>query len=362
MPTQILPDLDTPSLLVDLDIMERNQKRMAYFTEQCKVNLRPHVKTHKVPEIAMMQIEMGAKGVCLQKLSEAEVFADHGIDDIFLTNEIVGKHKYPKLAALADRIDLKIAIDNYDNAVEVSKACSELGSEIKVLVDVDIGLHRCGVPPSEAGILAEKISRLDGLIFKGIMGYDGHAGRGKTKAEREAISNEAMDLIAAAQKEVRREGLDVEVTSVGSSVSTWTDAKREEVTEVQPGMYLFNAINLVEAEVATVEDCALTVMSTVMSKPTADRAIIDAGSKAFHFDHCTYPMLVGLEGAEIYGFSEEHGHVSLKESDVVLNVGDKVQAIPYHCCTCINQHEEIVALRNGKVEKIWKIAARGKMK
>ena len=362
MPTQIVPDVDTPSLLVDLDIMERNHRKMVYFTEECGVNLRPHVKTHKVPEIAKMQMELGAKGVCLQKLSEAEVFADHGITDIFVTNEIVGKHKYPRLAALADRIDLRVAIDNFDNAVEISKACKEVGCELRVLVDVDVGLHRCGVSPAEAGILAEKISRLDGLIFTGIMGYDGQAMRGKTKQEREAISNEAMDLISIAQKEVRREGHEIEVTSVGSSVSTWTDAKREEVTEVQPGMYLFNAVNLVEAEVATVDDCALTVLATVMSKPTEDRAILDAGSKAFHFDHCTYPWLVGMEGAEIYGFSEEHANVSLEKSSVKLGVGDRVQAIPYHCCTCINQHDEMVALRNGKVEKIWKVAARGMMK
>ena len=127
-------------------------------------------------------------------------------------------------------------------------------------------------------------------------------------------------------------------------------------------MYLFNAVNLIEAEVATIEDCALTVLSTVMSKPTDDRAIIDAGNKAFQFDHCTFPWLVGLEGAEIYGFSEEHGHVSLKGASTSLKVGDTVQAIPYHCCTCINQHDEMVAMRNGKVENVWKIAARGKMK
>ncbi len=362
MPTQTIDDLDTPSLIVDMDIMERNLRRMANFTRECHVDLRPHVKTHKIPEIAKLQLDGGAKGVCLQKLSEAEVFADHGITDIFITNEVVGNHKYPKLARLADRIDLKVAVDNYDNAVEISKACSEIGTEIKVLVDVDVGLHRCGVLPIEAGDLADKVARLKNLVFTGIMGYDGHAKGGKTKEEREKIPNEAMDQIAIAQKEIKRRGHEIKVTSVGSSVSTWTDAKRPEVTEVQPGMYLFNAINLIEADVATIDDCALTLLSTVMSKPTEDRAILDAGSKAFHFDHCAYPWLVGLEGAQIYGFSEEHGHVSLKGPSRSLKVGDRVQAIPQHCCTLINQHDEMIALRKGNVENVWKVAARGKMK
>lgn len=362
MPNQTIDDLDTPSLIVDMDIMERNLRRMADFTKTCGVNLRPHVKTHKIPEIAKLQIDGGAKGVCLQKLSEAEVFAAHGITDIFITNEVVGKQKYPKLARLADRIDLKVAVDNYQNAVDISKACADIGAEIKVLVDIDVGMHRCGVAPPEAGELADKVSRLKNLVFMGVMGYDGHVGRQKTKAEREKAANDAMDQIAVAQKEIRKTGHEIKVTSVGGSVSTWTDAKRPEVNEVQPGMYLFNAVNLVEEEVATLADCALTVLSTVMSKPTDDRAILDAGSKAFHFDHCAYPWLVGLEGAEIYGFSEEHANVRLTGTSRSLKLGDRVQAIPQHCCTCINQHDEMVALRKGKVENVWKVAARGMMK
>jgi len=362
MSTQTIDDLDTPSLVVDMDILETNLRRMADFTKECGVNLRPHVKTHKIPEIAKLQLDGGAKGVCLQKLSEAELFASRGITDIFITNEIVGKQKYPKLARLADQIDLRVAIDNYDNAVEISRACADVGTELKVFVDIDVGMHRCGVAPIEAGELADKISRLKNLVFTGIMGYDGHAGHGKTKGEREKISNDSMDQIAIAQKEIRRAGHEISVTSVGGSVSTWHDAKRPEVTEVQPGMYLFNAVNLVEAEVASVADCALTVLSTVMSKPTEDRAILDAGVKAFHFDHCQYPWLVGVEGAEIYGFSEEHANVRLTGASRSLKLGDRVRGIPVHCCTCINSHEEMVALRKGNVENVWKVAARGLMK
>lgn len=356
-------DCDTPALLVDLDIMEKNLRRMADFAASCHVALRPHAKTHKVPEIAKMQLEAGAKGICLQKVSEAEVFAAAGLNDIFITNEIAGKQKLDRLASLALKCDVAVAIDNEDNAHELSKSCAEFGSEVSVLVDVDVGLHRCGVGPDRAGRLASYASKQKGLVFKGVMGYDGHVGHGETNEERARLANEAMDKISLAKDDIKRVGgLETEVTSVGGSISTWTDAKRSEVTEVQPGMYIFNAVNLVEAEVATVADCALTVLSTVMSRPTEERAIIDAGSKAFHFDHSRYPWLVGLDGSEIYSFSEEHGNVALKGKGKSLRIGDKVEAIPYHCCTCINQHDELIGVRNNRVEKVWKIAARGMMK
>jgi D-serine deaminase-like pyridoxal phosphate-dependent protein len=355
-------DLDTPALFVDLDVMGKNIRRMADFAKECNVDLRPHAKTHKVPELAWMQIEAGAKGICLQKVSEAEVFAEAGCNDIFITNEIAGKIKLDKLGLLADKIKLAVAVDNESNVIEMSKSCTEIGSEISVLVDIDVGMHRCGVEPKNAAKLADLVSRQRGLVFKGVMGYDGHVGRGKTKEERAKLSNEAMDQIALARDEIKRSShLEVETTSVGGSISTWTDAKRPEVSEVQPGMYIFNAVNLVEAEVATLSDCALTVLSTVMSRPSEDRAIIDAGSKAFHFDHARYPWLVGLH-SEIYSFSEEHANIALSEGDKGLKVGDKVEAIPYHCCTCINQYDELIGTRNSKVEKVWNVTARGKMK
>jgi D-serine deaminase-like pyridoxal phosphate-dependent protein len=356
-------DCDTPALFVDLDRMERNIRRMADFAKECDVNLRPHAKTHKIPELARLQLEAGAKGISLQKVSEAEVFADAGFNDIFITNEIVGKQKLQRLASLADKINLAVAVDNPENVVELSKSCSEIGSEVSVFVDIDVGMHRCGVEAKDAAELAALVSKQRGLVFKGVMGYDGHVGKGKTKDERTKLCNEAMDLIGISIDEIRHSaGLEPEVVSVGGSISTWTDAKRSEVTEVQPGMYIFNAINLVEAEVATLDDCALTVLSTVMSKPNEERAIIDAGSKAFHFDHSRFPHLVGLDGSEIYSFSEEHGNIALKGRGKELKIGDKVEAIPYHCCTCVNQHDELIGVRRSRVEKIWKIAARGKMK
>ncbi len=354
-------DLDTPSLLVDLAIMEKNMKRMADFARECGVNLRPHAKTHKVPEIAKLQLEAGSSGVCLQKLSEAEVFASQGIDDIFITNEVVGTKKLERLADLAKKTHLGVAVDDQSNMMEISKACSDAGSEIDLYVEVDVGMHRCGAAtPKQAIELAELISKQKNVILKGLMGYEGHVAEGKTKEERLKICKEAMDVISTTKSGMKDKGLDVDVVSVGSSVSSWINAKNPDVTEIQPGMYLFNDVGLVEKEVATYDDCALTVLSTVMSKPTDTRAVVDAGSKAFNFDQKRFPKAKGRDGLEVVKFSEEHGWLELSKNNDV-SVGNRLEFIPYHCCTCVNQHEEMIGLRGSRVEKTWKILARGRM-
>jgi 3-hydroxy-D-aspartate aldolase len=354
-------DLDTPSLLVDLSIMEKNMKGMANFARECGVNLRPHAKTHKVPEIAKMQLEAGSTGVCLQKLSEAEVFASQGINDIFITNEVVGAQKIERLASLAKKIHLGVAVDNQNNLMEISKACSNQGSEIDLYVEVDVGMHRCGVAtPEQAIALAEQVSKQKNVILKGLMGYEGHVAEGKTKEERLKICKEAMDIISATKRGMKDRGLSVDVVSVGSSVSSWINAKNPDVTEIQPGMYLFNDVGLVEKEVATYDDCALTVLSTVMSKPRDTHAVVDAGSKAFNFDQKRFPKAKGHDEIEVVKFSEEHGWLELSKGNGV-SFGDKLEFIPYHCCTCVNQHEEMIGLRGSKVEKTWRILARGRM-
>lgn len=353
-------DLDTPSLLVDLDAMERNMKRMAEFARECGVNLRPHAKTHKVPEIAKMQLAAGAKGICLQKLSEAEVFAERGIDDIFITNEIVGDQKLKRLADLAVGKRIGIAADGVEAVRATARACQERGSELEVYVDVDVGMHRCGVTPEQAVALAEEISRQSNLVLKGLMGYEGHVGRGKTREERARLSRDAMGVISEAKRLIERRGIGVEVVSVGSSVSSWTNAAHPDVTEIQPGMYLFNDGGLVDREVATLDDCALTVLTTVMSKPSEDRAVVDAGSKAFQWDTGIFPR-TRTAGVEMVKFSEEHGWLRLWDRGSALRVGERLEFIPQHCCTCVNQHEELVGMRGGTVERVFPIAARGRM-
>ena len=357
-----IEDLDSPSLVVDLERMERNMKRMVEFTKECGVALRPHAKTHKVPEIAKMQLAAGSRGVCLQKVSEVEVFAANGITNIFLTNEVVVPDKLRRLARVAERAHVGIAVDNIEVAKTMGEAFREAGTEVDVYVDVDVGMQRCGVRAKEAPALAEEVSRQDGLVFKGLMGYEGNVNEAKSKREQVRLSNAAMDSIVEAKKKIEQGGMKVEVVSVGSSVSTWINAKHPAVTEVQPGMYLLNDHVLVDRGVATWDDLALTVVTTVMSKPAAGRAIVDAGSKAFNFDTGLFPKPYEHRGVVMEHFSEEHGWLRLSGEGRQVKTGERMRFVPAHCCTTVNQHDEMYGVRNGKVEKVFPIIARGKMR
>ena len=356
-------ELDTPVLVVDLDRMEKNIKRMADFTRDCGVDLRPHVKTHKAPEIAKMQLEAGSRGVCLQKVSEVEVFASKGFDDIFLTNEVVVPEKMERLARLADKARLGVAVDDLDVARKMGQIFKETGSEAEVYVDVDVGMHRCGVAdPAAAASLAVAVSRQDGLVFKGLMGYEGHVHEAKSKEEQVKLANAAMDGIVRAKGAIEKAGMKVDSVSVGSSVSTWINAKHPVVTEVQPGMYVFNDHVLVDRGVATWSDCALTVVATVMSRPAPERAVVDAGSKAFNFDTGLFPKALGRDGIKMTHFSEEHGWLELEGEGRSVKIGDRISFVPAHCCTTVNQFEEIHGIRGGTVEKVFPVLARGKMR
>lgn len=356
-----LSDLDTPALVVDLDRMEKNIERMAKFAKDCGVKLRPHVKTHKSPEIAKLQLAAGSSGVCLQKVSEVEVFAGAGIRDIFLTNEVVVPQKIERLARLAEKTRLGVAADDLGVIRTTARIFREAGARLDVYVDVDSGMGRCGVQPEDAPHLAKEISRQDSLVFRGIMGYEGHVSRAETRAEQIKLSNAAMDKVVAAKKGIERAGLSVDVVSVGSSVSSWINAKHPATTEIQPGMYIFNDHVLVSRGVATMKDCALTVLSTVMSKPSKDRAVVDAGSKAFNFDTGLFPVALDHEGIAMEHFSEEHGWLHLSGRGTNIRIGDQLRFVPAHCCTCVNQHDEIIGVRGDEVEMVFPVLARGKM-
>jgi D-serine deaminase-like pyridoxal phosphate-dependent protein len=357
-----IDDLETPALVVDLDRMEKNIRRMVKFTRECGVELRPHVKTHKVPDIAKMQLDAGSRGVCLQKVSEVEVFAWEGIDDIFLTNEVVVPEKLQRLASVAEKAHVGVAVDDLGVVMGMGRIFKERGSEADVYVDVDVGMHRCGLSdPAAAANLARAVSGQDGLVFKGLMGYEGNVNGAKSKAEQVRLAGAAMSEITDAKDAIEKAGMKVDSVSVGSSVSTWINAKHPAVTEVQPGMYIFNDHVLVDRGVATWEDCALTVVTTVMSKPAPNRAVVDAGSKAFNFDTGLFPVPLDRDGVRMTHFSEEHGWLELKGKGRDLKVGDRISFVPAHCCTTINQFEELSGVRKGKVDRVFRVLARGKM-
>ncbi|MEM2549977.1 MAG: DSD1 family PLP-dependent enzyme [Nitrososphaerota archaeon] len=355
-------DIDTPALVVNFDVMMRNIREMAKLAKESGVKLRAHVKTHKVPEIAKLQLEEGSKGICVQKLGEAEVMANHGIDDIFITNEIVGEKKIKRLADLAEKIKIYVAVDHPENVISLSQSMKERGVELGVYIDVDCGMHRTGVSPEKAPELASLIHRSEGLYFAGVMGYEGHAGAPLKADERQKLTEEAIQMTLEAVRLIKNRGIEVKEVSVGSTPTVAYSSKFEEVTEIQPGTYVFNDYYLVDRAVATIETCALRVLATVMSRSAPDRGVIDAGSKAFQLDMNRYPVATGIQGVEVIKFSEEHGWLKITgEAQNKIKLGDKLEFIPYHVCTCVNQHDTMYITRNDKVIYEWQIKARGKM-
>lgn len=359
-------DLDTPTLLVDLDRMEANLDRMADITQRAGLELRPHTKTHKTPQIAKMQLEHGAAGITVAKLGEAEVMAGAGIDDIFIANEIVGPLKIARLLDVTRKAQVSIGIDHIDNAAPLSEAFAREGRRLPVMLEFDLGLARCGAPPETATDLATRICDLPGLMVAGVFGYSGHVYA--AKSEREVASVAAHD--ARLLSEIAHSVSAVTGTSLRVSGGSTPTARHYQpgcgLTEIRPGTYIFNDRVQIARWSIQPEQCALTVLATVVSRPAADRAVLDTGSKSLGTDSgLEMPgqgMLKEDNAAFLPRVSEEHGVVDLSHSSVSLHIGDKVEVIPNHVCSVVNLFDELVIVRNGEVVETWPIAARGKVK
>ena len=351
----LVQDLDTPCAVVDLDVMENNLQRCQTYLDRHGLSLRPHIKTHKIPEFAHLQIKLGAKGVNCQKLGEAEVMADAGIADILLTYNIVGQTKLDRLVALARRSDIKVVANSKDVIEGLSSAMSAAGLRLPVLVECDTGAQRCGVTsPAGAVTLAQAIDRAPGLEFKGLMTYPLKNSMAKTNA----WLSEAADLC-------KRSGLAVATVSNGGTPDLYSAHEVTVATEHRPGTYIYSDRNHVETYgLGSWADCALRVQARVVSYAAPDRCVIDAGSKSLSSD------LLGLQGYgrilehldwEIYGLSEEHGHVRAPPGSQAPKVGEIVTVIPNHACVVTNLYDRVYAARQGRVETFYAVAARGKV-
>ncbi len=352
-----IEDLDTPVLTVDLEVMEKNIQYMAEHCRKLDIQLRPHIKTHKVPEIAHMQLEAGANGIACQKLGEAEVMAAAGIRDILITYNIVGEHKLDRLSRLAKRVNLMVTVDSIDVAYGISKKAEEDDFEVGVLVELDTGGGRCGVQsPKEALKLAKGIIKLHGLNFKGIMTYPSH--------ER------AKPFFEETFRLLRREGLDAEVISGGGTGHEAT-SKEMGCTETRSGSYIFEGPKRIRIpdNPPNPETCALRLIATVVSIPTPNRVIVDAGEKSLtlftNFFHpqpppSHYGYIVEYPEAKMRGMYVEHGLIDASACKHKFKIGERISIIPVHQGMTLNLHDELVGVRKGKVEVIWQIAARGK--
>jgi D-serine deaminase-like pyridoxal phosphate-dependent protein len=342
--------LETPAAIVELDKLEANIARFQSYLAEHGIANRPHIKTHKIPEIAHMQLKAGAVGITCQKIGEAEVMGQAGIQDIFLPYNIIGESKLERLMRLARRVKLSVTADSEFTIGGLSGAAQREGLELETLVEFDSGGGRCGVQsPQEAADLARIIARSPGLRFGGLMTYP---------------SNQHTDNFVVETRALLAGQLAVERVSGGSTPGMWQAHTHPEVNEHRAGMYIYGDRSTLKNGAMKLEDCSLKVITTVVSRPTADRGILDGGSKTFSSD------LLGLEGhglileypeAVYHSQSEEHGHVDFSKCARKPEIGERVTVIPNHCCVVSNLFNQIVGVRGDKVEVIWPVAARGRL-
>lgn len=383
-------DMETPALVIDLDAMERNLAAMAAFAREHRVRLRPHAKMHKSAVLARAQMAAGAVGVCVQKLSEAEVLAGAGVPDIFITNEVIAAHKLARLAELARHVRLAVAVDSMLGVERLAHALNAARSSIDVFVEIDVGQGRCGVAPAAAGALARQVvsqGKADlGMRFAGLQAYHGGAQHLRSVAEREAAVARAVALARAAQASITRAGMVCPLVS-GAGTGTFAfEAASGVYGELQAGSYLFMdrdyADNQPGASAPRFEH-ALFVKSQVMSRG-ASHAVIDAGHKTHAIDsgppriwcsggdesigsgQASEDRLEGrfAAGLEFANGGDEHGIVRAIDAAAPLPaLGDTVWLVPGHCDPTVNLHDRYVAVRgglvHGVVEAVWPIDTRG---
>lgn len=353
-------EIDTPALLIDLDIMEENIRKMADFFKTVNAELRPHAKTHKTPIIAQKQIEAGAIGITCAKLGEAEALVKAGIRDVLIANQIVGATKIERLVNLAAQAEIMAAVDDPRNVTQLSAAAEAKGVTLRILIEVNTGMNRCGTEPGKPTLdLAHLVLSSKGLRFEGLMGYEGHTVAIPSFAERKKHTDESVEALIETKDVLERNGVPVKIMSGGGTGTYAITGAHPEITEIQAGSYVF--MDSTYGDVEGIGDrfgYSLTVLTTVVSRPNPSRIIVDAGLKVLAKEF-GIPQPIGIEGLEMTGLSEEHGRMTA-QGDVNLKPGDKIEILPTHCCTTVNLHDRYYGVRNGIVESIWQIAARGK--
>jgi D-serine deaminase-like pyridoxal phosphate-dependent protein len=360
--------LDTPVALVDLDVMERNISDMVFSAKNMNVGLRPHIKTHKVPEITKQQIEAGAVGITCAKLGEAEIMADTvGAKDIFIANLLVGAEKIRRLMNLAERLRISVGVDSVEVAEPISEAAKRRKLKIPVIIKVDTGLERTGVAHGDpALVLAKKIAKMQGLELEGIYTHEGHVYGSSGTEHLYRLSREAGQRMVETAKLIRAAGIDIKTVSVGSTPSARITPRVPGITEFRPGTYVFNDNYQIRLGIAREEDCAFTVLATVISVPSTNRAVIDAGTKCLTSEKSeafgVYGLVKGMPQVSLVRAYEEHGVLKINPADGKFKVGDKVEIIPNHVCPAVNLFDELVGTRNGIVTVRWNVTARGKVR
>jgi len=365
-------ELDTPSVIVDLDTLERNIAEMAAAAMAEGVQLRPHIKTHKSPRIARMQLDAGAVGITCAKLGEAEAMADGGITDIFVCYPLVTVMKVRRLAALARRPGMTVStiVDSPEGIAALSSVFAHEPAPLDVLVKVDTGLGRVGVAPGDATVaLARQVAVAPGLRFSGICMHEGQTYKYPDSTERANVGREAGETLVTTARVLDAVGLSPARVSSGSTPGGPVTASVAGITEMRPGNYAFYDAMQVGLHVVPPERCALRVLITVVSHTARDRAVMDAGSKTLTSDTGVHGMtgsaghgiVVGKEDIQIAGLSEEHGWLKLDPHGSDVRIGEMLEVIPVHSCPVANLAGELVMVRGGAVVDRWPVAAAGRV-
>ncbi|MHA1753864.1 MAG: DSD1 family PLP-dependent enzyme [Candidatus Helarchaeota archaeon] len=348
--------ISTPALIIDKKKLEYNIKLMANFAKENSINLRPHVKTHKCPTIGQMQLKAGANGITVAKVSEAEVFAKNGFDNILIANEIVSEEKIVRMLGLAKSKTIIVAVDSEKNIKDLDRLSQKYNTELNILIDIDVGLGRTGVKPGKPALqLGRLVDKSPFLNLKGLMAYEGHLSFIKEEENRKIETNKCMKLVIDTKELFENEGLDISIISAGGTPTYKYTGKYPGITEIQPGTYVFMDHHY--APIVPEFEIALTILTTVISMPSKRMATLDMGSKSVYLDG--YPKFIESNKIKAQLITEEHCQISYKE--IELKIGNKIQAIPPHICPTVNLYDFFTIIENDEIIDRWEISARGKI-
>lgn len=345
-----IADLDTPALVVDLDVLERNLARVATYASEHHLRLRPHTKTHKIPELGALQIASGACGLTVAKVSEGEVMLDSGTPDLLVAYPVIGARKRDRLARIAERCSVTVALDSRE-AID-----SLAGLPVSVLVELDVGFGRVGVRPEEVLPLAQAAAKAR-LKFAGLAFYPGHL---RNADEPELARIDA--LLRQVMGHLRDAGFECSVVSGGSTPTLFDSHRVGAMNEIRPGTYIFNDRNTVLSGACTIEECAAAVVVTVVSDAVPGQVIVDGGSKTFSSDASPaggFGIIRELPAASLVRMSEEHGFIDVTDVGVRLRIGERVRIVPNHICAAVNLHDRLYGVRGDQVEVEWPVRGRG---
>jgi 3-hydroxy-D-aspartate aldolase len=360
LPGTPVEELDTPCIVVDLDAAESNIAKLQAAANEMGVDVRPHSKTNKSPYWVRKQLAAGAIGVCCAKVGEAEVMVEAGVPEVMIPNQVIGKRKIARLIALARSASMIVAVEDSGNVDDLSEASSAAGTELGVIVEINVGMDRCGVDGYGAVDLAKQIDAAPGLRFDGLMGYEGHTVAERDYETRKINAEKAMAILTGAADQIRAEGIEVKLVSAAGTGTYNITGQVDGVTELQCGSYIFMDGDYLE--VLNDFEPALSVMATVISRQQEDVAVADFGLKSISVDR-GIAEVISPANAEIMAHSEEHTKIALKDAgSKALKVGDKVSVRPKHGDTTINLHEYYFGVRNGKLEQAIPIPGRGKFR